>query len=79
MKQSITSPGTVHGHRIEMNLRTDITTRPVLELRVTGYEDTSEPGRLSMAAVDDLMRSLREMKKRMREENQRLAGVDPSH
>lgn len=72
MKQSITSPGTVHGHRIEMNLRTDITTRPVLELRVTGYKDTSEPGRLSMAAVDDLIRSLREMKTRMREENQQL-------
>jgi hypothetical protein len=31
-----------------------------------------------MAAVDDLMRKLREMKKRMREENQRLAGVNPN-
>jgi hypothetical protein len=66
------SPGKSHGHRIDMSLRTDITTRPVLELRVTGYEDTNEPSRLSMAAVDDLIRSLREMKTRMREENQQL-------
>jgi len=72
VKQKITSPGHANGHRIEMNLRTDITTRPVIELRVEGFEDASQPGRLSMAAVDDLMRSLREMKKRMREENQQL-------